>query len=79
MEKQGRRPRPYDLRHTLDWTQITFEKGDPLVLFAYLILVIGNMNDDYDKVTFSSQEEGPAEILAERVIVEVEDEDTKKH
>ena len=37
------------------------------------------MNDDYDKVTFSSQEEGPAEILAERVIVEVEDEDTKKH
>ena len=71
LEKEGRRPRPYLLNHILDWTQITFEKGDPLVLFAYLTLVIGNMNDDYDKVTFSSQEEGPAEILAERVIVEV--------
>lgn len=59
LKKEKRSPRPYDLRHTFDWTQITFEKGDPLVLFAYLTLVIGYMEDDYDKITISSQEEGP--------------------
>ena len=79
LENEGRRPRPYLLNHTLDWTQITFEKEDPLVVFAYLTLVIGYMEDEYDKVTSRCQEEGPAEFLTERFTIEVEDEDTKEN
>jgi hypothetical protein len=49
MREKGRRPRNYNMRHTLDWTQIPFEKEDPLVLFAFSTLVIGYMNkNDYD-------------------------------
>jgi hypothetical protein len=49
-----------------------------LVLFAYLTLVIGYMNDEYDEVTVGCMEEGVQEHLSEGVRIEVEDEDTNE-
>ena len=50
-----------------------------LVLFEYLTLVIGYMNEnDYDKVSFAPRDEAAQGHLTERVIIKVEDEDTEK-